>query len=130
MFWKRKRSRLEMFTYETDSRRSAFRIAPSDSQPVVVKTEDREIPIRDISAGGLSFVSGDFKAGGSWPVTFSLPENDGNISVHIKIVSIDPRNVCHCAFKGIDDESAEAIHRYVLTRQKDILREKKEKEGR
>ena len=133
MFWKRKRNDSEMFSYKTDDRRTFFRVCPSEEEPMVFQFGEKKVRVINISAGGLSFNNNDFSVKETHPVDFDLPGQDSKISTVLEIVGIDQKNICHCRFKGIEEDAVEEIHQYVLIRQKVIMRTKrkrsKQKEG-
>ena len=114
-----------MFQFNSRERRKWFRIQPSKAEPTTLRYDDKEIPLRDIGAAGLSFDNDNFSIGPLEPSLLDLPELGPAIPVHLKIITIDNKNVCHCTFKTIEEGSVERIHQYVLKRQKEILQEKK-----
>tara|TARA_B100001964_G_C14193854_1_gene582375 strand:- start:128 stop:499 length:372 start_codon:yes stop_codon:yes gene_type:complete len=122
LFWKKNNDDSEMFTYETNSRRNSFRTCPSEDEPIILKIGEKEVDVNDIGAKGLSFKNNNFKAGGSHPVKFKLPGRRGVvISVVLKIIRISDQNICHCLFINMQEDAEEAIHQYVLAKQKEDL---------
>lgn len=114
-----------MFQFISRERRKWFRIQPSKGEPITLRFDDKEVRIRDIGAEGLSFNNDGFSIGPMEPSLLDLPELGPAIPVHLEIITIDNKNVCHCNFKTIEDGVVERIHQYVLKRQKEILQEKK-----
>lgn len=125
MFWKKRQNNNELLHYQTNSQRNYFRIFPSESQPVIIHINKTNLILRDISAGGISFKSTAFNAGETLNIKLKLPDELEMINCSIKIVRIEPPNICCCQFKQIDADAAEKIHHYILNRQKSILREKR-----
>ena len=122
MFWKSERNNSDMFSYETDDRRASFRVYPSEDEPIVFRFGEKEIRVIDIGAGGLSFKNNDFTGKNTHPVNFGLPGQNSKISTTLEVIKIDQKNICHCRFKGIQEDAVEKIHQYVLTRQKAFIR--------
>ena len=122
MFWRRKQSSKEIFAFDSTDRRSSFRVSPPLDEPIAVEFWGRSFLIKDIGALGLSFRNDDLKAGDSQRVVFDLPGEDLTVSAMTQIVEIDRRDVCHCRFIALDDDLANAIHRYLLRVQKQELR--------
>ena len=96
-------------------------------EPIILHIDDRTVDIRDIGAAGLSFDNDNFSLGPLESCQLDLPELGPAIPIKLQIVEIDEKNVCHCEFKTIEDGAVERIHQYVLRRQKEILREQKER---
>jgi hypothetical protein len=114
-----------MFQFTSMERRKWFRIQPSVAEPIILRYEGKEIHLQDIGAAGLSFGNDNFSIGPLEPSLLDLPEMGPAIPVHLKVLTIDDKNFCHCKFKTIDKGAVERIHQYVLKRQKEILQEKK-----
>lgn len=125
MFWKRKQTDSEIFSYEINDRRSSYRVSPSASAPIVFELNGEKVRVVNISAGGLAFKSKNFNDGDSLAVEFLLPDLDVSIASILEIKKIDKQNICHCQFKEIGEEEVETIHQYVLQRQKDLIQSKK-----
>lgn len=122
MFWKRKLNSSEMFTLETNNRRSSFRVSPNEEAPILIKFGNKEVRVINIGAGGLAIENMGFVKGDSHLTNFKIPGQDTTISVVLKITGICQQNICHCCFIDIQEEDVEAIHKYMLARQKEDLR--------
>ncbi len=114
-----------MFQLNSRERRQCFRIKPSEVEPIILRSGDKEINVLDIGAAGLSFDNKNFSLGPLEPSRLCLPESGPAIPVKLEIIDIDHKNVCHCRFRTTENGSVERIHQYVLKRQKEILREQK-----
>lgn len=64
----------------------------------------------------------NYKAGDSLPITFDLPGEHVTVSGRIEIIGIDGQGVCHCRFLDLTNDLINAIHRYVLAVQKQVVR--------
>ena len=124
MFWKKNKQK-EKKMFKTPSEvRGSFRVYPSEENPILLKVGDAKLKAVDISAGGISFNNKDFELGASYPMQIILPKNKGNFTVETEILKIDEKNVCRCKIVGLSDEQEDAIHGYILARQKEEIAEK------
>lgn len=126
MFWKRKKSSTEIFSLETEDRRLYYRVSPSAEAPVIFEFGGEKVKANDIGAGGLAFKNKHFKKGDTQAIELRLPEQDVSITTILTISEIDKQNICHCHFSETAAYGAEAIHQYVLKRQKEIIQSQKE----
>ncbi|MDY6906020.1 MAG: hypothetical protein SWH61_15190 [Thermodesulfobacteriota bacterium] len=131
MFWKKKLINRDppgvLFAYETTDRRSAYRVQPSPEAPVIVDFEGNVVEVNDISAVGVSLKSSLLKKHGTYEALLGLPGRGVMIECVISVVDIDTAGIAHCSIRKMDDDGVELIHRYVLERQKQLLREEKER---
>jgi hypothetical protein len=127
LFGKRKQNNSELFFRETNCKRSSYRVPPSKSAPIVFEFGGEKVQVIDISSGGLSFKNKDFKSGATQPIEFLLPNKNVSIAPILAIIAIGKQNICHCQFCEIREDEYEAIHQYVLKRQKEIMQSKKRK---
>ncbi len=118
MFWKRKRINTKLFTIETENRRSAFRVAPSEDEPVFIIFRSKKIRVINISASGICFSGPGFKIHDRDRVNIQLPGRDHLLQAEIEIVTISHENICRCRFGQTGTDVKESIHEYVLERQK------------
>ena len=125
MFWKRKQTDSEIFSLKLNDRRSSYRVSPSASDPIVFEIKGHKARVVNISAGGLAFKCKYFHDGDSLAIEFLLPYLDVSIAPILEIKKIDKQNICHCGFKEIGEDEVEAIHQYVLERQKELRQSKK-----
>lgn len=103
--------------------RQAYRVEPDSENPLFLNLEGISLEIVEISSGGLAFKNQGLKAGSAHMIDFVLPTG-GIIKTRIKILRVDEEDICRCNFINLDVESEDALHRYVLVRQKDDLRSK------
>lgn len=129
MFWKRKQNNSELFFRKTDGRRSSYRAPPSKSAPIVFEFGGEKVQVINISSGGLAFKNKNFKSGDTQSIEFLLPNQNVSIASILAIIAIGEQNICHCQFCEIGEDEIEAIHQYVLKRQKEIMQSKKERKN-
>ena len=125
MFWKKKSEEPRKMFKVPEQSRGAFRIAPDPNEPIVLKVGGgTEVNVLDISSGGLSFKNVNFKVDTLYDANFSLP-NGVAIKTKIKILRITDNQVCPAVFIDLNPEWEDEIHRYVLIRQKEDLKNRK-----
>ena len=129
MFWKEKRNNSEMFSFESNDRRSFYRASPLANAPIVFEFGGKKVQVVNISAGGLAFKNKGFKSGDTQTIALLLPRQNVTLAPILKINAIDDQNVCHCQFREIGEDEIELIHQYVLKRQKAVIQSKKAAAG-
>ena len=140
MFWKRKinweeiksvflesfkkaeESDPELFALKTRERRNAYRVQPSEDEPLFFRMDDKIVAIKNISAAGLSFINEDYAIGELFTVRIDLPGARSPFPATFQIIGIDSLNYCHCRFIEINEDASEKIHQYVLHYQKEQVR--------
>ena len=129
MFWKKKNKDPEegkLFT-APPADRGAFRVYPSDENPVTLKVGNADLRASDISAGGISFDNKNFKVGSTYPLEITLPIIKETYMLETKIHKIDDKNICRCSILGLSEDQEDKIHSYILARQKEEIAENKGK---
>ena len=121
MFWKEKQDNPEIFSFEFNDRRLSYRVYPSANVPIAFEFCGEKVQVVNISAGGLAFKNKAFKSGDTQTIELLLPYQNVTLAPVLKIKTIDDQNVCHCQFREIGEDEVEAIHQYVLKRQKEIM---------
>jgi hypothetical protein len=86
-----------------------------------------EFKIANIGAQGIAFSNHDFHVGDVLEVHFTLPGQGCPFDLKIKILKIDPNNICHATFINIHEQAVESIHQYMLSQQKDEIRKLRQK---
>ncbi|MBC8432702.1 MAG: PilZ domain-containing protein [Desulfobacterales bacterium] len=125
MFWKEKQNNSEIFSFESNDRRSSYRVLPPANAPIVFKCGGEKVQMVNISAGGLAFKNKGFKSGDTQTIELLLPYQNVTLAPILEINTIDDQNVCHCRFREIGEDEVEAIHKYVLKRQKEVMQSQK-----
>ncbi len=118
MFWKEKQDNSELFSFESNDRRLAYRVSPHANAPIVFEFGGEKVQVVNIGAGGLAFKNKGFKRGDTQTIELLLPCQNITLAPILKINTVDDQNVCHCQFREIGEDEVEAIHQYVLDRQK------------
>lgn len=129
MFWKKKskdeeEGKKSMFKV-TDQSRGAFRISPSLEEPIIIDIAGEKVHVIDISSGGASFKNTKFKADTVYDGKFNLPNSSTFVQAKIKVLRITDAQICNSIFVGLPPELEDEIHHYVLARQKEELKSRK-----
>ena len=121
MFWKKKSKDTgpKLFKKPPETR-GAFRVYPTKDAPIMLKVGSTSLKASDISASGISFENKDFKLGNKYPMELTLPEKKTMI-LETEILKIDDKNVCRCQILGLNPNQEDAIHSYILARQKEDI---------
>ncbi len=121
MFWKKKKKvDLEVDSRHEDSR-SAFRIAPDKSNPVILTIQGSSYHALNISGSGACFRSNNFPVGTKCTAMVRLPSKDKIFPVNLEIVDLQ-RDLCRCRFINIHPEAENLLHSYILELQKGKIR--------
>ncbi|ACN15953.1 hypothetical protein HRM2_28650 [Desulforapulum autotrophicum HRM2] len=127
MFWKKRRPHTDMLIHETPDKRDTFRYTFALPRPPVIQFLNTTVELIDISAGGVSFKNHGFNPGDRDRITLHLGDEEirfkYKLCIVIVIVSIDAHKICHCLFEAPDVDQTEAIHRFLLLKQKKDIRE-------
>ena len=121
MFWKKKSKDTgpKLFKKPPETR-GAFRVYPTKDSPIMLKVGSTSLKASDISASGISFENKDFKLGEKYPMELTLPDKKTMI-LETEILKIDEKNVCRCQILGLNPNQEDAIHSYILARQKEDI---------
>ena len=124
MFWKKKDKENKKplrIQKVPDDPRQAFRVTPDPEEPISLSINGKAVDVTEISSNGLAFHNEGFKSEDVFKVRFFLPRVFTEISANLEILRVDEDGICRCLLKDLDQDAEDAIHHYVLLRQKDDL---------
>lgn len=120
-----------MIIHDTENKREAFRYNPAPPDTLTIRFMGKSMDFIDISAGGVSFKDQGFTRGERDRITLALQDPDLKpnqiLSIVIQILDIDARNICHCIFETPSEDQTEAIHRFLLVKQKKEIKRNRAK---
>ena len=122
MFWKKKKKVDLEVDSKFDDNRSAFRIAPDKSKPIILTIQGSAYNALNISGTGVCFRSQSFPVGTMCTAMVRLPSKDRIFPVKLEVVSVQ-RDFCRCSFVDIHQEAENLLHSYILELQKDKIRQ-------
>ena len=122
MFWKKK----ERIEVKLDSRhsdnRAAYRIAPDEELPVILKIGGEEFKAQNISGTGVAFRCERLEQGSRSAAMVRVPTDTRIFPVVIEVVAKQD-DLCRCRFKDINEQAENLLHAYILELQKRKIRQ-------
>jgi len=113
----------------TDTGRKAYRVVPDPDDPIILQLDGKLCRVLGISATGFS-ISGDVvEAGRRYAFTLDLPTSRRPLSGYVDVTLARDRSLLHCLFANLQADDVEAVHRYVLVRQKEAIRSLRQRGG-
>tara|TARA_R110002074_G_scaffold30062_1_gene85523 strand:- start:468 stop:851 length:384 start_codon:yes stop_codon:yes gene_type:complete len=123
LFWKKKKTiDLELDVAHSDSR-SAFRIAPDKSRPVILSIMGNSFHAMNVSGNGVAFRSHNFPIGSKMHATVRLPSEDLIFPVELEVIA-KQNDLCRCSFSEIHSDAENLLHSYILELQKRKIRQR------
>lgn len=118
----RKKKKLDIeISGNSKDNRSAFRIKPDPTRPIILNLAGNSYHVVNISGTGCCFRSHNFPQGYQAAGTLRIPSDDIIFPVNVSVVS-KQRDLCRCHFTKIDSKAEDVIHAYVLEVQKKSIR--------
>lgn len=121
MFWKKKKKIDLEFPSDSSDHRSAFRVKPDQTNPIILSVAGNSYHVVNVSGTGCCFRSHSYPEGFTAPATLRIPGDDIIFPVSIRVVARQ-RDICRCEFSKISAKAEDSIHAYVLKVQKDAIR--------
>jgi len=121
LFWKKKKKVDLEIDVKHDDNRSAFRIAPDKSKPVILTIQGNSYHALNISGTGVCFRSFSFPVGTKCAAMVRLPSKDRIFPVNLEVVAVQ-KDLCRCSFVNIHTEAENLLHSYILELQKEKIR--------
>lgn len=106
----------------TPTGRAAYRVVPDPDDPIILQLDGRLSRVLDISATGFSAPPDVVEPGRRYPFSLDLPSTPQPVSGYVDVLSATDRSQLHCRFVDLAAEDFDALHRYVLLRQKSAIR--------
>ena len=127
MFWRKKKPdefvvELEEPQRASSERRESFRIGSDPDNPVIVTIGELEYTAANLSAGGLAIRARGLQAGKKYSIRLQLPGGSPVILTEIGVISVSSQNLCRCKFLQLSGVSRDTLHRYILSREKEQIR--------
>ncbi|MCK5096735.1 MAG: PilZ domain-containing protein [Desulfobacteraceae bacterium] len=126
MFWKKKKISTEKFIHESSDKRETFRFEFDLLNSFEIEFKEKNLPLINLSATGMSFSNDGLAADDCGMVkfffTFTNIKSPVSIKLEMQIIRIDENNICHAIFTNCSEENKEIIHKYILEKQKEKIR--------
>jgi c-di-GMP-binding flagellar brake protein YcgR len=126
LFWRKKKAdefeiELDEPAREASERRESFRIGSDPQNPVLVTIDGVDYTAANLSAGGLAIRAPELQAGQKYSIRLQLPDSPV-ILTEIAVINATPQGLCRCKFMQLSAVSRNALHRYILDREKQRIR--------
>ncbi len=108
------------------SGRAAYRVVPDRDDPAIFQVDGALTRVLEISAQCVLAPETELKLGRRYPFSLDLPTSRLGITGYVDVLpELDNGDVV-CLFVDLSAEELDQIHRYVLVRQKQVIREMRE----
>lgn len=104
------------------SSRTAYQVVPDPDDPIILQVDGKLSRVLDISANGFTLPVDVIAAGRRYPFSIDLPTGYRPISGYIDALPQTDEGHIQCLFVNLSAEEADAVHHYVLIRQKEAIR--------
>ena len=102
--------------------RGAYSVVPDPDDPVILQLDGRLVRVLDISAGGFTVPSGAIATGRRYPFSLDLPTARAPIAGYADVLPESDSAAVQGRFVDLSADELDALHRYVLIRQKEAIR--------
>ena len=108
------------------SGRTAYRVVPDRDDPVIFQVDGSLTRVVEISAQCVLAPSTELKLGRRYPFNLDLPSSRLGLNGYVDVLpELDNGDVV-CLFVDLSAEELDQLHRYVLLRQKQVIRQMRE----
>lgn len=104
------------------SGRTAYPVVPDPDDPIILQIDSRLTRVLDISASGFTLANDAIAAGRRYPFSLDLPTAKNAIGGYVDVLPESSEEPLQCVFVNLLPEEIEALHQYVLIRQKQAIR--------
>jgi len=112
----------EISIHAPSSGRSAYAVVPNPDEPVILQLDGNLTRALEISAVGFSAPVKAAKPGRRYPFSVDLPTYNRPISGYVDVLPDTRNDELTCRFVDLNAEQLDALHQYVLARQKEAIR--------
>ncbi len=102
--------------------RTAYRVVPDPDDPIILQIDGHLSRVLDISATGFSAPPDVVEYGRRYPFSMDLPSSHKPIAGYVDVLKVADREQLHCKFVNLGPEELDALHHYVLVRQREAIR--------
>lgn len=104
------------------SGRTAYQVVPDPDDPIILQIDGKLSRVLDISASGFTMPPNIVQSGRRYPFSLDLPTARIPVAGYVDALPGQADDSVQCVFVNLSAEEADAIHHYVLIRQKDAIR--------
>jgi len=106
--------------------RTAYRVVPDADDPVLLQIDGTLTRVMEISAQCVIAPSTELKLGRRYPFNLDLPTSRLGVTGYVDVLPELENEDVVCLFADLDPAELDQIHRYVLLRQKQVIRQMRE----
>ena len=104
------------------SAREAYQVVPDPDDPVILQLDGRLVRLLELGANGFSAPPGTVAAGRRYPFTMDLPTARLPLSGYVDVLPGAESETLRARFVDLSADELDALHHYVLVRQKEAIR--------
>jgi len=108
------------------SGRPAYRVVPDRDDPVIFQVDGQLTRVFEISAHCVHAPVSEIKAGRRYPFSLDLPSSRIGITGYVDVLPELDNGDLVCLFVDLSADELDQIHRFVLLRQKQVIRQMRE----
>lgn len=112
----------EITVHAPSSGRTAYSVVPDSDDPIILQLDGNLSRVMEISAVSFASPEGAAKPGRRYPFSMDLPTYRKPISGYVDVLPDVRDGELVCRFVDLSEEHTDALHLYVLARQKTALR--------
>lgn len=105
---------------------TAYRVVPDPDDPVILQIDSGLTRVMEISAQCVLAPATDLKLGRRYPFNLDLPTSRLGVTGYVDVLPEQEDGDVVCLFADLAPEELDQIHRYVLMRQKQVIRQMRE----
>lgn len=109
--------------------REAYRVVPDPDDPIILQLDGRLTRVLDISATGFSAPNDVGESGRRYAFSMDLPSARRPLSGYVDALAARDNTQLHCRFVDLSPDDLDALHHYVLVRQKEAIRSLRRRRG-
>ncbi|MFK7891831.1 MAG: hypothetical protein AB8B63_13530 [Granulosicoccus sp.] len=102
--------------------RTAYPVVPDPDDPIILQIDSRLVTVLDISASGFTLPANVIADGRRYPFSLDLPTARISIGGYVDVLADNNNEPMRCLFVNLMPEETDALHQYVLIRQKVAIR--------
>ena len=102
--------------------RAAYSVVPDPDDPIILQLDGRLERVLDISANGLTLAPESVAPGRRYPFSIDLPTARVPIAGYVDVLPESEPGVLQGRFVDLSAAELDALHGYVLVRQKEAIR--------
>lgn len=112
----------EIAVHAPSTGRTAYAVVPNPDEPVILQLDGNLSRVLEISASGFTAPLDAAKPGRRYPFSIDIPTHRQPISGYVDALPDTRNDELTCRFVDLAAEQLDALHHYVLVRQKEAIR--------